>query len=273
MSDLTTRILDALSRPSYTPVKPKVLAKRLGVAADTYPEFRRTLRELVDFSRPATKDRRLCDMHEIIDKALSIAKYYKRRKGKRIVTRYADDFPKFRAVHDQLVQVFLNLVLNALDATNEGGTIEITTELKNGWIQVAVHDDGPGMMMLVNLLSAALSNSATQNKVAPGLVGSSNDLKDLIRWHVQGRPESSRPPLASGWRLEVCGETLLDVLGGKRALRVVDPQAEAERSRTESTPIVKYSYRQPFGTFTGNLPGGLELSSGFGVMEHHDANW
>jgi Protein of unknown function (DUF2804) len=49
--------------------------------------------------------------------------------------------------------------------------------------------------------------------------------------------------------------------------------AEAERSRTESKPIVSYSYRQPFGTFKGTLPGGLELSSGFGVMEHHDANW
>jgi hypothetical protein len=49
--------------------------------------------------------------------------------------------------------------------------------------------------------------------------------------------------------------------------------AEAERAREESKPFVKYSYRQPFGTFTGSLPGGLELASGFGVMEHHDANW
>ncbi len=112
---------------------------------DQLRRIQRTLRELVDFSRPATKERRLCDMHEIIDEALSIAKYYKRRKGKRIVTRYADDLPKLRAVHDQLVQVFLNLVLNALDATNEGGTIELTTELKDGWIQVAVRDDGHGI--------------------------------------------------------------------------------------------------------------------------------
>ena len=49
--------------------------------------------------------------------------------------------------------------------------------------------------------------------------------------------------------------------------------AEAERSREESKPIVSYSYRQPFGTFAGTLPGGLELASGFGVMEHHDAKW
>ena len=36
---------------------------------------------------------------------------------------------------------------------------------------------------------------------------------------------------------------------------------------------IKYSYRQPFGTFAGTLPGGVELESGLGVMEFHDAHW
>ncbi len=49
--------------------------------------------------------------------------------------------------------------------------------------------------------------------------------------------------------------------------------AECERAKEERRAFVNYSYRQPFGTFSGTLPGGLELASGFGVMEHHDANW
>jgi hypothetical protein len=49
--------------------------------------------------------------------------------------------------------------------------------------------------------------------------------------------------------------------------------AEAERARTEDRRFVRYSYRQPFGTFRGTLPGGLQLESGLGVMEHHDALW
>ena len=32
-------------------------------------------------------------------------------------------------------------------------------------------------------------------------------------------------------------------------------------------------YRQPFGTFAGELPGGLELAEGYGVMEDHDVHW
>lgn len=48
--------------------------------------------------------------------------------------------------------------------------------------------------------------------------------------------------------------------------------AEAERSMEENKLIVRYSYRQPFGTFAGSLDG-IELASGIGVMEHHDAVW
>jgi hypothetical protein len=48
---------------------------------------------------------------------------------------------------------------------------------------------------------------------------------------------------------------------------------EFERSKEENRWLVKYTYRQPFGTFAGTLPGGLELESGLGVMEFHDATW
>jgi signal transduction histidine kinase len=41
--------------------------------------------------------------------------------------------------------VFLNLVLNAMDATEEGGTIEIMTQLSGGWIRVIVRDNGHGI--------------------------------------------------------------------------------------------------------------------------------
>jgi hypothetical protein len=49
--------------------------------------------------------------------------------------------------------------------------------------------------------------------------------------------------------------------------------AECERRKEESRFLVQYSYRQPFGSFSGTLPGGIELRSGLGVMEHHDAHW
>jgi signal transduction histidine kinase len=119
--------------------------ERLQMVDDQLRRIQGTLRELVDFSRPATTHKTMCDVHEVIDAALNIAKYYKRIKGKRIVTRYAADLPLLRVMRDQLVQVFLNLILNAMDATEEGGTIEITTCLRGGWIEATVRDDGHGI--------------------------------------------------------------------------------------------------------------------------------
>jgi hypothetical protein len=48
---------------------------------------------------------------------------------------------------------------------------------------------------------------------------------------------------------------------------------EFERRREERFPYVRYSYRQPFGSFSGTLPRGIELERGLGVVEHHDALW
>jgi Protein of unknown function (DUF2804) len=49
--------------------------------------------------------------------------------------------------------------------------------------------------------------------------------------------------------------------------------AECERRREENRLLARYAYRQPFGTFTGTLEGGIELGHALGVMEHHDAHW
>jgi len=48
---------------------------------------------------------------------------------------------------------------------------------------------------------------------------------------------------------------------------------ECERRREEGRLWVRYAYRQPLGSFTGTLAGGVELQSGLGVMEHYDARW
>jgi hypothetical protein len=49
--------------------------------------------------------------------------------------------------------------------------------------------------------------------------------------------------------------------------------AEATLRRHANLLLVRSRYEQPFGTFRGTLPGGLELAEGYGVMERHDAVW
>lgn len=49
--------------------------------------------------------------------------------------------------------------------------------------------------------------------------------------------------------------------------------AEATRARSDNLWLLRSRYRQPFGTFSGRLPGGIELAHGYGVMEEHEAWW
>jgi ribonuclease D len=86
-------------------------------------------------------------------------------------------------------------------------------------------EDAPGASMVASLLSAAMNQCCAQHQVAVGLVGTTGDLKELIRWFADGC-EGRRPGLLEGWRHDICGQTLLDVLAGRRSLRVADPTAE-----------------------------------------------
>lgn len=114
--------------------------QRLGMIDEQLTRIQGTLKELVDFSRPASTIRHLIDIREACEAALSIAKYYQRRKGKHIETDYGD-LPGVETVRDQLVQVVLNLVLNAMDATEEGSTIRVRTFVESAEFDSS---DGPG---------------------------------------------------------------------------------------------------------------------------------
>lgn len=119
--------------------------ERLVMVDDQLRRIQRTLRELVDFSRPAANVPTLVDVHSAIDAALNIAKYYKRKKGKTIVRTYVEGAPPIHVIRDQIVQVFLNLILNAMDATPEGGTIAIRTAIVGDGLRIDVQDTGGGI--------------------------------------------------------------------------------------------------------------------------------
>ncbi|WP_145202016.1 sensor histidine kinase [Thalassoglobus polymorphus] len=119
--------------------------ERLGLIDEQLGRIQRTLRELIEFSRPGTKVSQKIDVHEVVRNALDIAKYYKRKKGKTIKTEFPENLPTITAIRDQVLQVFLNLILNGLDATEEGGTIEIITRAQNGKVEIDFCDNGHGI--------------------------------------------------------------------------------------------------------------------------------
>jgi hypothetical protein len=81
---------------------------------------------------------------------------------------------------------------------------------------------------------------------------------------------SERTVWIAGEPCEVPPASFADDLGGVDGLRF---SPEATRERRENLLLVRSFYRQPFGTFSGVMPGGLELAEGYGVMEEHEAWW
>jgi signal transduction histidine kinase len=119
--------------------------EKLSLVSGQLQRIQNTLRELINFSRPASSQRTWVTLREILNEAWNIAKYYKRTKGRTITLHVPPELPPLYGVRDQLVQVFLNLVLNAIDATDRGGHIDLTAERIDSMLEVTVRDDGAGI--------------------------------------------------------------------------------------------------------------------------------
>ncbi len=90
----------------------------------------------------------------------------------------------------------------------------------------SAHTPLPDTEALGKLLSIALANRCAELSVSTGLVGTAADLQDLIRWHIHQRRQGPPPRLMQGWREEVCGDLLADLMDGKVTLRVTDPTSD-----------------------------------------------
>ncbi len=118
---------------------------KLGLVSGQLQRIRATLRELIEFSRPASSEKTRFTLREVLDEALNIAKYYKRTRGRIATPPLPPDLPPLFGVRDQLVQVFLNLVLNAIDAAGRDRPVELAVTRRPEDVEVAVRDGGGGV--------------------------------------------------------------------------------------------------------------------------------
>jgi len=82
----------------------------------------------------------------------------------------------------------------------------------------------PQYTVLGQFLATAVNTLARAAQVAPGLVGSVQDVRDLIAHHL-GHDAGTVPVLTQGWRAEVVGQYVGRLLDGELAIRIVDPHA------------------------------------------------
>ncbi|GAB4542131.1 MAG: sensor histidine kinase [Thermodesulfovibrionia bacterium] len=87
-----------------------------------------------------------CDINSIINSTLEIIKYDKKTKGIELKKELADKLPPVYVDDGYLSQVFINLILNAVDAMEDrGGTLTIKTMKENNYVMVEFADTGVGI--------------------------------------------------------------------------------------------------------------------------------
>ncbi|MEE2674226.1 MAG: ATP-binding protein [Myxococcota bacterium] len=99
--------------------------------------------DLRSFSRLDQAELQDANLHEEIDRTLALME--PRLKGDIRVEREYGELPEVRCYPGQLNQVFLNLLMNACDVLEVGGTITISTRRTDRGVRLDFHDDGPGI--------------------------------------------------------------------------------------------------------------------------------
>jgi len=119
---------------------------KLGLIKDQINRIARIIRDLVDFSRPSAYVIKPTDVNKVIREALNIVQYGKKVKDIAFTLELADDLPNLSVVPDQLAQVFINILMNAVDSLEgKAGSIWIQSRANDEHVEVLVKDTGKGI--------------------------------------------------------------------------------------------------------------------------------
>lgn len=101
---------------------------------------------LSKFARQERGAGRLINVNRLIEETMEMMTYQIRKSGMEMQFENDEDIPEILADYGDLQQVFINLIMNAIQAMPDGGKISITTSAKGGrGVEVTVNDTGHGI--------------------------------------------------------------------------------------------------------------------------------
>ena len=104
------------------------------------------IRNLVDFSRPSVNIVKETDVNKVMNDALNIVQYGRRTKNIDFKMELSEPISLISAVSDQLVQVLINLLINAIDSLDgKPGAISLHSYEKENAVTIEIRDNGKGI--------------------------------------------------------------------------------------------------------------------------------
>ncbi len=139
-------IVQVIQRYSKDPF----IIERLGLVKNQVTRISKIIRDLVDFSRPSNYKLQLTDINENIREAIEIVRIGAKAKQIEFQQDLSSNIPLLPLIADQIQQIFVNILLNAVDAINEKQNssrnfITVKSEILDNFVMLTFSDSGTGI--------------------------------------------------------------------------------------------------------------------------------
>lgn len=176
------------------------VSEKVEVLAENLARIQQIVRSLVDYARTPGDDWSAVSLNALLQRTLALVRLDPRAKDVTLREHLDPELPRVESVESKLQQVFLNLVLNALDAVGGRGEVAIGSADRGREVCVTVDDTGPGVPaeLRETIFEAFFTTKAAQGGSGLGLAVSAQLLEEL-----GGRLTVADAP-SGGARFEVC---------------------------------------------------------------------
>jgi len=138
----------------------------LDVVVSEVDRIDRMVKRMMDLTRPLNLRMASTNIHKALEDILMLEKDTLTRKKGRFEQIYDPSLPPIEADEDQLKQVFLNLIKNAIEASRKGGKIQIVTRVSSGYAIKAASSPIPQQNIVVEIIdSGSGMDEPTQKKL------------------------------------------------------------------------------------------------------------
>jgi signal transduction histidine kinase len=103
------------------------------------------VRNLLDFARQSPPALRETDINDVINRALELVVHSANTPNIEVKKELSSTLPRLSADPDQLLQVGVNLIINAIQAMPKGGVLTLRTSFEHDQIKLEIQDSGLGI--------------------------------------------------------------------------------------------------------------------------------
>ena len=131
-----------LSRFTFTDSKIKV---NIDIIIEEVKRLEKILNNITDFGKPSKPEKIDTQICEVMENTCMLMENYFQEKHITLQKRYETGIPEAPVDPTQIKQVFLNILMNAVEAMPDGGKLDVNIESVNESIKIYIIDAGKGM--------------------------------------------------------------------------------------------------------------------------------